>query len=44
MNRHMITENWMATKVAFYEAAKKNYGLVDVSDCIKKIVSFVGGC
>ncbi len=43
-SRHISTENWMSTKVEFYETPKKDYGGIDVSDCIKKILSFVEGC
>lgn len=42
--RHMTADNWMSTKVEFYDVPKKNYGNLDMGDCIDKIISFVEGC
>jgi len=42
--RHENGDNWMSTKVEFYDVSKKNYASIDIKDCINKIVSFVEGC
>ncbi len=42
--RFMATENWMSTKVGFYDVPKKNYVSIDVKACVDNIISFVGGC
>jgi len=42
-DRHARRENWMKTKVGFYEVAKNSYGNFDFKDCISRIMSFVRG-
>ena len=42
--RHVGQDNWMSTKVEFYDVPKKHYGNIDTRDCIDKIISFVGEC
>lgn len=42
--RHENGENWMSTKVEFYDVSKKNYANINTEDCINKIISFVEGC
>jgi len=42
--RHENGENWMSTRVEFYDVSKKNYASIDIRDCINKIISFVEGC
>lgn len=43
-HRHMEGENWMHTKVAFYEVKKDDYAGFDTADCIPKIISFIKEC
>jgi len=42
--RYMETENWMSTKVGFYDVPKKAYASIDIKDSIDKIISFVKEC
>jgi len=42
--RHMEGENWMHTKVAFYEVKKDDYAGIDFVDCTTKIMSFIKEC
>ena len=42
--RHVGSDNWMSTKVGFYDVSKKNYASINIEDCINKIISFVEGC
>jgi hypothetical protein len=43
-DRHARRENWMKTKVGFYEVAKNSYGNFNFKDCISRIMSFVREC
>ncbi|MCK4830315.1 hypothetical protein KA005_82115, partial [bacterium] len=42
--RHMRTENWMSTKVGFYNIPKYHYDKLDSADCINKLMTFVEEC
>jgi len=44
--RHINTDNWMKTKVEFYEirAREEAYSNFDFADCIDKIVDFIKEC
>lgn len=42
--RYIETENWMSTKVGFYDVPKKGYAGINIEDCVNKIISFVEGC
>lgn len=42
--RHVGCDNWMSTKVEFYDVPKKHYGNIDTEDCISKIIAFVEAC
>lgn len=42
--RHENGENWMSTRVEFYDVSKKSYASINAEDCINKIISFVEGC
>jgi hypothetical protein len=39
--RHARTENWMNTKVGFYEIGKRRYSTFNSRTCARKIVKFV---
>lgn len=39
--RHIGRENWMNTKIGFYEIAKKDYAELKNKDCIRAVVAFV---
>lgn len=39
--RHENGDNWMSTRVEFYDVSKKGYLSIDESDCIDRIVSFM---
>lgn len=43
-HRHMHGENWMDTKVAFYEVKKDDYADIDITGCTNKIISFIKEC
>jgi len=40
-NRHIEKENWMNTKVGFYEIAKNTYSNFNFKECINNIVLFI---
>lgn len=42
--KHMETQNWMSTKVEFYDVIKKHYAELNFVDCIEKIISFIKEC
>jgi len=42
--RHMGPDNWMSTKVEFYDVSKKHYSGIDGTDCRNKIIAFVREC
>lgn len=42
--RHAKRENWMNTKVGYYEVAKNSYANFDFKDCISKIINFTKEC
>ncbi|MCK4792823.1 MAG: hypothetical protein KAV87_54340, partial [Desulfobacteraceae bacterium] len=42
--RHINAENWMRTKVAFYEIRGDSYNNFSSLDCMDKIVDFIRGC
>lgn len=42
--RHISIENWMATKVGFYDIARGSYGQIDIKDCTEKIILFIKEC
>jgi len=39
-DRHARRENWMNTKVEYYEVAKDSYANFDFKDCLSKIMNF----
>ena len=39
--RHVKGENWMGTKVEFYDISDSDYANIDIPFCIEKIVSFI---
>lgn len=41
--RHIQKENWMNTKVGFYEINKNEYAKIDIKKCAKEIVAFIKG-
>jgi len=43
-DRHTRQDNWMNTKVGFYEIAKDSYANFDFKDCLSKIMNFVKEC
>lgn len=43
-DRHARRENWMNTKVEYYEVAKDSYANFDFKDCLSKIMNFTRGC
>ena len=43
-DRHTNIENWMSTKVGFHDVARGGYNSINVTDCIKEIISFAGEC
>jgi len=42
--RYVEKENWMSTKVGFYEVPNRHYDTLDIVDCINKIISFIKEC
>jgi len=42
--RHENGDNWMSTRVEFYDVSKKNYAGINTEDCISRIIAFIGGC
>lgn len=42
--RHTKRENWMNTKVEYYEVAKDSYANFDFKDCLSKTINFIKGC
>ena len=42
--RHVNRDNWMSTKVEFYDVPKKGYHTIDGVDCRDKIISFIRRC
>lgn len=38
---HAKTDNWMTTKVGFYEVDKREYAKINIKRCIKTVVAFV---
>lgn len=42
--RHMVTDNWMGTKVGFYPIGRGSYSNINSADCIAKIMDFVRRC
>jgi len=42
--RFTTIENWMSTKVGFYDVSVGDYAGIDIKDCIDKIISFVREC
>lgn len=42
--RHINTENWMSTKVEFYDIPKYHYDKLNSTDCLKKVMAFVSKC
>lgn len=42
--RHLITDNWINTKAGFYPVPESDYGKVEASDCISKIIKFIREC
>jgi len=42
--RHVNEDNWMSTKVEFYDVPKKEYAMINSEDCINKIIIFAEGC
>lgn len=43
-DRHVSLDNWMDTKVGFYEISRDSYDNFNFMDCIARIKEFVGGC
>ena len=39
--RHENGDNWMSTRVEFYDVSKKNYVGINTEDCRSRIISFV---
>jgi len=39
--RHVISENWMDTKIGFYEVDRREYERINIDDCIQAIIAFV---
>ena len=42
--RHVGSDNWMKTKVEFYEIQQNQYALIDEADCRKKLIDFMREC
>lgn len=42
--RHINRDNWMSTKVEFYELPKRGYHTINSSHCAGKIISFIKEC
>ena len=42
--RHITNDNWMMTKVAFYEMRGDSYDNFDSADCMDKIIDFIKEC
>jgi len=42
--RHVDIDNWMSTKVEFYDIPRDEYNSINSEDCINEIVSFIEGC
>lgn len=42
--RHVNSENWMRTKIGFYDVHKDSYYKFDFEDCEDKIISFIKEC
>ena len=42
--RHTNAENWMSTKVGFHDVVRGRYNSINVTDCIKEIISFAEEC
>jgi len=42
--RHVGSDNWMSTKVGFYDVSKKHYHNIDTKDCMGKIIAFARSC
>ena len=42
--RHVTNDNWMGTKVAFYEIRGDSYDNFDSADCMNKIIDFIKEC
>ena len=42
--RHIGAENWMDTKVGFYEIGGRSYDNFDSADCMSRIVDFIKEC
>lgn len=42
--RHISEENWMGTKVIFYEIGRYSYDNFDSVDCMGKIIDFIKEC
>lgn len=42
--RHIGPDNWMSTKVEFYDVLKSHYANIDEVDCRNKIIAFVKEC
>ena len=40
-DRHVREENWMKTKVGFYEFRRKEYTKFNADDCIKAVIAFM---
>jgi len=43
-DRHVNRDNWMSTKVGFYEIPHASYDSFNFSDCTARIMEFVRGC
>ena len=39
--RHVKKENWMNTKISFYEVGGRGYAGINVDDCVKSAIAFV---
>jgi len=39
--RHIVRENWMNTKVGFYEISKGEYEKINIDDCIQSVIAFM---
>lgn len=40
-DRHIQRDNWMNTKVGFYEIGKKEYATFNIDDCVQEVVDFI---
>lgn len=43
-DRHVSRDNWMNTKVGFYEIPQASYDNFNFTDCTARIMQFAGGC